>query len=164
MEGSQPSFRALSPEEYNRDILERVREPDMQASTLYSFMCELEWSRYGDHFEFPTLLNSVELHDESIYRMGRASLGLLVLSENISEPLVALNALSEDGIITPEQPRRISHPRHGHLGVITRGFLIGPAVSPSLISASTPSSLAFHEPAAYSRTKTGEISIVGIAP
>lgn len=136
MEASSPSFlRPRSYDDYYRDLDSRIRESNMDAASAYSFIGVLSLSRHSV-FEFPAQINTIRHHETVADGLARASLSLLLLDSNKS-PLIALDAETEDGIITPAT-RRISNAEFGNIGVITNGYFISPHLELSLAHDAIP--------------------------
>lgn len=114
----QPLYRPLSYQAYLDTMASRVRESEMEEDTPYSFVARLKMSPYHAA-EFQAELSQVQRLD-----LGRAAIILTLLNPEDNDTLLALDAMSENGSITPNTDRRLTHPRHETIGTVIGGYLL----------------------------------------
>ena len=117
-----PLITPRSWDDYHDNIHRRVRNEDMDTSADYSLIAHMDVSQYGEIAEFQARLARGPLLNE----LGAKSLMLCLIDREINDAFAYLDALSDDGLITTKQSRRLTHPRYQNIGVVKAGYLLGP--------------------------------------
>lgn len=145
--------------DYENNLANRVREPEMNTSESYALLAELDQSPYGRAGELQVRLAKVQPNE-----LGkRASLLICVLDPELDDALVYLNAESHDGLITPTR-RRITHPKYNNIGIISQGYLLKPDDILTLSEAGEPETLDERAPHhSFTDTRTSVLSLSGIS-
>ena len=150
-----PVFRPLSNETYLNNLGQRVKESDMRTGMAYSLVAQLDLTLYGDIGEFQARVDYIEPIE-----LGKAALVLCLFEPATNQALLTFDGHSEDGIISPDQRHRITHPYLNNIGVITKGYLLNNPDEPSITEDTNPRELNAH--AEYTDTRTRAFATHGI--
>lgn len=145
-------------DDYLDNAHKRTREEDMTTAVNYSFIAELVASNYGGVGEFQAKLARVTTNE-----MGKTSLLLCLIDTDTNDSLIFLDSTSEDGYITPNNRRRITHNRFQNIGTVSEGYLLGPDTALAPTTLHQPEDLVAHASWAGPRdTRTGVLRLSGI--
>lgn len=151
------SLKPLAYSTYLDNLSKRVREPEMDTASTYSFIAELTMSRFGEAAEFQARLAQIIPG-----KMGQAGLLLCLLDPETDDTMLFMNADSTDGKITPQGNQRITHYRDGNLGTVAGGYLLHSDSDLEPRHITEPESLNTHAAWSSGDTRTAALALEGI--